>query len=81
MAIPLLVYTVRNCGKEHTAIEVKATKKPGMRETKGLVALAEEKHFKSLLLVSHDPVNKKQGGIQFLHWRTFIERLWSDDLF
>lgn len=65
---------------DHTAIEVKATCKVTARDIKGLVALQEENVFKKFILVSQDPVEKQQGKISCLHWKTFIKRLWGNDL-
>lgn len=65
----------------HTAIEVKAAKKVGARDLKGLLALEEENIFKQFFLISQDTVETKQGKIHCLHWKTFVEHLWSDKLF
>ncbi len=65
---------------DHTAIEVKSTRSVTSRDLRGLAALAEEGIVRRLFLVSDDPVEAKRGPIVCLPWRTFIERLWSDDL-
>jgi predicted AAA+ superfamily ATPase len=61
----------------HTAIEVKATKKIDIRDTKGLRAISEEADFRSLLVVSQDEVEKIHDGIRCIHWKTFAEELWA----
>jgi uncharacterized protein len=65
---------------DHTAIDVKATRRVGTRDLRGLSALAEERRFKTLLLVSEDPVEATHGGNRCVPWRTFVEELWSDRL-
>ena len=65
---------------DHTAIEVKATKKVTSRDMKGLLALQQENIFKYYYLVSQDPIETKQGKILCLHWKTFVKRLWDDEL-
>ena len=65
---------------DHTAVEVKATRKVGARDLRGLAALAEEGVFGRLLLVSEDRVEATHGRIRCLPWRTFVEELWADRL-
>ncbi|MCC2666364.1 MAG: putative ATPase [Gammaproteobacteria bacterium] len=65
---------------DHTAIETKATRKVTARDMKGLEAIEEENIFKQLILISQDPIEKKYGKILCLHWKTFITRLWGDEL-
>lgn len=62
------------------AIEVKATKKPSKTDLSGIIALKEEGLIKKFVFVSQDPVDAKKDGIWFLHWRSFIERLWKGEL-
>jgi uncharacterized protein len=65
---------------DHTAIEVKATRRVGKRDLRGLSALAEERRFKSLLLVSEDRIEATHGDIRCVPWRTFVDELWGDRL-
>lgn len=65
---------------DHTAIEVKATRKVTARDLKGLEAIQEENVFKQLILISQDPIATKHGKIICLNWETFVTRLWGDDL-
>ncbi len=65
---------------DHTAVEVKSTRKVGTHDLRGLEALAEERLVKQLLLVSEDPIAARRGAIRCLPWRTFAEELWSDRL-
>jgi predicted AAA+ superfamily ATPase len=65
---------------DHTAIEVKATRKVTERDFRGLAAIAEERTFRRLLFVSDDGLEARHGPIRCLHWRTFAEQLWSDEL-
>lgn len=65
-----------------TAIEVKARKKISRRDHKGLLALAEERKWKNLIIVSRDPVKARfSSGIQHLPWNFFLTKLWSGDFF
>lgn len=70
-------FTVGN----HTAIETKASKKISLQDFRGLYALQEEKIFKQYFLISQDPIETKKEGVHCLHWKTFLERLWVDELF
>jgi len=65
----------------HTAIEVKSRKKVSSSDLKGLIALKEENIFKQYFVVSQDPIETKQNSIHCLHWKTFLTRLWADELF
>jgi predicted AAA+ superfamily ATPase len=63
---------------EHTAIEVKATRRVSPQDLRGLEALAEEKMMKHLVLVCQEATPRKVGAILILPWQEFLERLWSD---
>jgi len=65
---------------DHTAIEVKATKRIAAKHLKGLRALAEEKIFKNFFLVSQDPIAFKKEGISVIPWQTFLKKLWDDEI-
>jgi predicted AAA+ superfamily ATPase len=62
------------------AIEVKASKRVSERDGQGLRALKEEGTIKRFYLVSQDPVELVKEGIQRVHWRTFLSRLWQGEL-
>jgi predicted AAA+ superfamily ATPase len=64
---------------ETLAVEVKATQKVSKGNLKGLKILAEEKKFKHLVCVSTDKLDRESDGIQILHWKTFLTRLWRGD--
>jgi hypothetical protein len=66
---------------DHTAIETKASKQINPDDLKGLNALKEEKIFKQYFLVSQDPIETTRNNIKCLHWKTFIKKLWADELF
>ncbi len=67
---------------DETAIEVKAGRKAGPRDHKGLLALKEEKAWKRLLLVSRDPLEMKfPSGVRQLHWKAFLTELWEGRFF
>lgn len=62
---------------DELAIEVKATKKITPNDLRNIKLLQEEKIIKKCYLVSQDPLELKQGNIYCLHWKTFMEQLWS----
>lgn len=65
---------------DHTAIEVKSSKRISKADLKGLKALSEERAFKSLLIVSRDKIPAKWGGISSMHWEVFLKKLWSHEI-
>jgi hypothetical protein len=65
---------------DHTAIEVKATRKAKADDVRGLVALGEEGIVKQRSLASEDPVEVVRQGVRCLPWGRFVEELWSDEL-
>jgi hypothetical protein len=66
--------------RNHTAIEVKATRKITPQDLKSLQALQQEKVFKQFILVSEDAIAKKHDNILCLHWKEFMAKLWADEL-
>lgn len=65
---------------DHTAIEVKATRRVSPRDLQGLKALAEEKIFKKMLLVSQDPIAAVRDNVSCLHWKEFLKKLWNGEI-
>lgn len=65
---------------DQIAIETKATKKVTSYDLKNLKILEEEKIFKDYFLVSHDPIEKKEGSIHCIYWKNFIEKLWAGEI-
>ncbi|SRR5579883_1771859 len=65
---------------DRIAIEVKAAKKITPRDLKTLSSLEEEKAFDKFYLISQDSVEMKHGNIICLHWKTFMEKLWGDEI-
>ena len=61
----------------HTAIEIKASKRVSKKDLSGLKALTEENIIKNLYLVSHDPFETISNNINIRHWKSFIEDLWA----
>ena len=60
------------------AIEIKSSNKViPKQDYKGLRAIAEEKKWKHLLVVSRDEVEQQQYGIQSINWMTFLNNLWT----
>ena len=62
---------------DHTAIEVKSSKRISKADLKALKMLVEEKSFKNFFVVSRDEVSAKFGKINCLHWETFLKKLWN----
>lgn len=62
---------------DHTAIELKASKKVSMRDARGLLALREENQFRNYIVVSTDPSVRQEDQILFLPWQEFLHRLWA----
>jgi uncharacterized protein len=63
------------------AIEVKASEKITDKHLKGIRALAEEDIIEKNYVVSFDEVERlTDDGITILHWKTFLFRLWADEL-
>jgi predicted AAA+ superfamily ATPase len=60
------------------AIEVKAKARVSERDARGLKAFQEEQAVRHLYLVSQDRVERKAEGIEYLHWETFLARLWGE---
>ncbi len=59
------------------AVEVKAKSRVGVRDARGLKAFQEEKAVRQYYLVSQDQVGRKSEGIDYVHWETFLARLWA----
>jgi predicted AAA+ superfamily ATPase len=62
---------------DEIAVEVKASPRASLRDARGLLSLMEEGIVKRFYLVSQDSVEAQRKGIQFVHWQTFMERLWN----
>jgi predicted AAA+ superfamily ATPase len=65
---------------ERLAVEAKATRRVGVRDLHGLRALKDEGVFRNLVLVSQDPVESVREAVRCLHWKTFLDELWSGRL-
>lgn len=66
---------------DDVAIEFKAARHVTERDHRGLLALAEEKAWKHLIVVSQDTVPMtNRNGIRHLPWSAFLTELWSDQL-
>ena len=63
------------------AIEVKITRNVSGNDLKGLRFISDEGSFAKRLLVCNEPVEREVDGIAILPWRSFIDRLWSGELF
>lgn len=62
---------------ESVAIEVKSSHRISKKHLSGLKALREEKVFKSFYVISEDELERTEDGVQIIHWRTFLKKLWG----
>jgi predicted AAA+ superfamily ATPase len=62
------------------AIEIKSTKSISGRDQRGLEFLSEENIFQRYILVSNDPIERKNGKIEMLNWKKFLKLLWEDKI-
>jgi predicted AAA+ superfamily ATPase len=63
------------------AIEIKSSNKVAEKHLKGLISLKEEGIFKKYILVSHNPFERKVNDITIMHWKVFLTKLWSDNIY
>ena len=66
---------------DHTAIEVKSSKRISKSDLKGLNILSEEKKLKQLLIISQDEIPANFKGIKSMHWKNFLKKLWNHEIF
>ena len=59
------------------AVEIKAKARTSERDAHGLKAFREEDAVRHHYLVSRDRVERKSDGIEYIHWETFLTRLWK----
>lgn len=57
------------------AVEFKATDQGGPEHLRGLRALADEGKIARYMLVSNDPISRTVGGIEYMHWRQYLDAL------
>lgn len=62
------------------AIEVKATERASDRDATSLRRLQAEGGLAAYFLVTRDPVERLKDGIRYIHWKPFLESLWSGAL-
>ena len=62
---------------DHTAVEVKAKENVSARDLKSLLALAEERKFRSLVCVCLEGRPRKVGPVSILPCREFLHGLWE----
>ena len=63
------------------AIEVKGSGSVQRSKLKGLKAFIDEHHPRKAIVVSQEAMPRTTEGIDILPWRTFLERLWGDQIF
>ena len=62
------------------AIEVRSADKIHDKHLKGIRLLKQENICKKYMVISHDLIHRKEEGIDIIHWKYFLEKLWNDDL-
>lgn len=62
---------------DHTAIEVKAKENVSAQDLRSLLALAEERKFRSLVCVSLERRPRKVGAVSIVPCRQFLSALWE----
>ena len=62
---------------DHTAIEVKAKRNVSNQDLKSLLALADERSFRSLICVCLEPRPRKVGAVSILPCAEFLSALWD----
>lgn len=65
---------------DQIAIEVKSSRKVKKDHLDGLKKIAAEGSFRLRILVTNDPIERNVDGIQCLHWKSFLARLWGDEI-
>ena len=69
-------FVVENC----IAIEVKSAAKVTGSDLRGLMQLMDEKLVSHYYIITNDPIDRIQDNVHHLHWRSFMRKLWSDEL-
>lgn len=67
-------------GEMRAAVEVKGSARVHERDLRGLSALAEEAKVGRRIVVCLERMPRKVEGIEILPWKTFLERLYAEDL-
>ena len=62
---------------DHTAIEVKAKANVSTQDLRSLMALAEERKFRSLVCVALEPRERRVGAVSILPCTEFLDALWN----
>ena len=65
---------------DHTAVEVKSSKRISKSDLKTLKMLAEEQKLKNFFIVSRDETPAKYENIQSLYWEEFLKKLWKHQI-
>lgn len=68
-------------GDHEVAIEVKSTNLANPRHLKNLKAISEEYQVRKCILVTNDPQPRLADGILILPWKSFLDQLWSNQIF
>ncbi|WP_443736798.1 DUF4143 domain-containing protein [Treponema sp.] len=65
------------CIDDEFAIEVKSTENVQEKNLKGLKTLKEEAIFKRYIVISQEPISRKQDSIEIWNWKDFFSELWN----
>ena len=60
------------------AIEVKSTHKINDKHLKGIRLLMQENICQKYIVISHDPVSRKNDNVEIIFWKDFLKKLWED---
>ena len=62
------------------AVEVKSSKRTTDDDAKSLKLFSEEKLVEKYFLVSQDPIERLKDNVQFIHYSSFLKKLWLGEL-
>lgn len=65
---------------DQLAIEVKSSDNIKDKHLKGLSRFAEEQLCRRYIIVSQDPIARKWGHLETMHWQEFLKQLWAGKL-
>ena len=66
--------------EDRVAIEVNSAAKVQPSDLRGLTRLMSDKLVSHYYIVSNDTIDRIQDQVHHLHWRSFVRKLWQDDL-
>ncbi len=58
-------------------IEVKGTAMLRQSDIKGILAFAEEHNPGRCIVVCNEPISRRTGNVEIMHWKHFLDELWQ----